>query len=145
LAFNGVGLIATLRTVMRLPIRQLQSYLQAVHMVTISIGEIVELLHRIKEHCQPLLDGLKSDLLASPALQSDETGWREDGINGYIWSVSTPTIRYYEYHQSRGGKVVRHLIGDDYQGVRGARLLRGLQHPSRLASTVLGSSLTRYP
>jgi hypothetical protein len=90
------SLIATLRTVMRLPIRQIQAYLLTLHGVTISIGEIVELLHRIKDQMQPQIDALKTEIRASPAIQADETGWREDGLNGYVWAVSTPKIRYYE-------------------------------------------------
>jgi transposase len=114
------SLIATLRTVMRLPIRQIQAYLLTLHGVTISIGEIVELLHRLKEQMQPHLDALKLQIRASPAVQADETGWREDGTNGYIWSVSTPSIRYYEYHHSRSGEVVKALIGKDFEGVLGS-------------------------
>ncbi len=44
------SIIAYLRTVMRLPIRQTQAYLLNLHEVTLSIGEIVELLHRLREH-----------------------------------------------------------------------------------------------
>jgi transposase len=58
------SLIATLRTVMRLPIRQIQGYLLTLHGVTISTGEIVELLHRIKDHLQPSLDALKIPRIA---------------------------------------------------------------------------------
>jgi transposase len=87
------SLIATLRTVMRLPIRQIQTYLLTLHGVRISSGEIVELLHRLKDQMQPHLDALKREIRASPAVQADETGWREDGLNGYIWSVCTPDIR----------------------------------------------------
>jgi transposase len=119
------SLIATLRTVMRLPLRSLQAYLQTFHSVTISNGEIVELLHRIKGHMQAHLDELKREARASPALQADETGWREDGTNGYIWSVSTPTLRYYEYHHSRGGEVVKALIGEDFAGVLGSDFYAG--------------------
>src|SRR5216684_255206 len=119
------SLIATLRTVMRLPIRQIQTYLLTLHGVTISSGEIVELLHRIREHAQPVLDALKAEIRASPAVQADETGWREDGSNGYIWSVSTPSVRYYEYHHSRAGEVVKHLIGEDYDGVLGSDFYAG--------------------
>src|SRR5713101_8574083 len=108
------SLIATLRTVMRLPIRQIQAYLLTLHGIRISIGEIVELLHRIKDQMQPQLETLKREIRASPAVQADETGWREDGLNGYIWSVSTPSVRYYEYHHSRAGEVVKHLIGDEF-------------------------------
>lgn len=77
---------------MRLPIRQIQAYLLNLHGVTISIGEIVELLHRMKAQMQPHLEALKQEIRASPAVQADETGWREDGSNGYIWAVSTPSI-----------------------------------------------------
>jgi transposase len=114
------SMIAYLRTVMRLPLRQLQDVLRALHGFEVSLGELVELLHRITEYAQPVLSGLKREVRASPAIQADETGWREDGINGYIWSVSTPTVRYYEYHHSRGGEVVKQLIGEDYQGVLGS-------------------------
>src|SRR2546423_4775909 len=101
---------------MRLPIRQIQTYLLALHGVTISIGEIVELLHRMKAQMQSQLDALKTAIRASPAVQADETGWREDGSNGYIWSVSTPSVRYYEYHHSRGGGGGKQLIWEGYQG-----------------------------
>ncbi len=81
---------------MRLPIGQLRDYLLTVHGFQVSEGSLVELRHRIKQHVQPTLDALKEEIRASPAVQADETGWREDGCNGYIWSVSTPTVRYYE-------------------------------------------------
>ena len=119
------SLIATLRTVMRLPIRQIQSYLLTLHHLSISSGEIVELLHRLKAQMQPHLDALKAEIRASPAVQADETGWREDGVNGYIWAVSTPGIRYYEYHHSRAGDVVKELIGEHYSGVLGSDFYAG--------------------
>ncbi len=84
------SMIAYLRTVMRLPLRQVREVLRTLHGFEVSVGELAELLHRIKEYAQPVLDGLKAAIRASPAVQADETGWREDGSNGYIWSVSTP-------------------------------------------------------
>jgi transposase len=119
------SLIALLRTVMRLPIRQIRELLQTLHGVEVSIGEIVEVLHRLSTHAQPVLDDLKAAIRASPAIQADETGWREDGLNGSIWSVSTPTLRYYEYHHSRAGEVVKQLIGETYQGVLGSDFYAG--------------------
>jgi transposase len=119
------SLIATLRTVMRLPVRQIVTYLETVHRVKLSPGEIVELLHRIASHTQPLVDGIKAQIQNSPASQADETSWREDGVNGYIWTVNTPTLRYYEYHHSRAGEVVKSLIGEEYQGVFGSDFYAG--------------------
>jgi hypothetical protein len=110
---------------MRLPIRQIQMYLQTIHGISVSSGEIVELQHRLVAHFQPWLQALKTEIQASPAIQADETGWREDGENGYIWSVSTPTVRYYEYHHSRAGEVVKQLIGEYFQGVLGSDFYAG--------------------
>lgn len=41
------SLIAYLRTVMRLPLRQIQAYLATLHGLKISVGEIATLLHRL--------------------------------------------------------------------------------------------------
>src|SRR5258708_13699646 len=100
-------LFEKLRTLMRLPIRQIQMYLQTIHGLFVSSGEIVELQHRLVAHFQPRLQALKTEIQASPAIQADETGWREDALNGYIWSLSTRTVRHYEYHHSHAGKVVK--------------------------------------
>jgi transposase len=37
--------------------------------------------------------------------------------------VSTPSIRYYEYHHSRGSEVVKHLLGERFEGVLGSDFL----------------------
>lgn len=119
------SMIATLRLVMRLPIRQIQMYLRTLHGITISIGELIELQHRLKERLQPDLDALKAQIRASPALQMDETGWREDGENGSIWAASTPTVRYYEYHHTHVGSVVKTMIGEDFGGMLGSDFYAG--------------------
>ncbi|MDQ2903668.1 MAG: transposase [Chloroflexota bacterium] len=120
-----ISLIATMRTVMRLPVRQICVLFHTLHGVEVSAGEIAELLHRLVAYAQPVLAELKATLRSSPAVQADETGWREDGQNGYIWSVSTPTLRYYEYHHSRAGEVVKQLIGEAFQGVLGSDFYGG--------------------
>jgi transposase len=119
------SVIAYLRTVMRLPIRQVQSYLQTLHGLPVSVGEIVEIQHRMRKHTVGAVQQLKAQVRASPASQADETSWRENGKNGYIWSVNTPTIRYYEYHQSRSGQVVKELLGETYEGVLGSDFYAG--------------------
>jgi len=117
--------IAYLRTSLRLPLRHIRDLLRTLHGFEVSLGEIMELLHRINTHAQPALDALLTEIRGSPAVQADETGWREDGKNGYIWSVSTPTVRYYEYHRSRAGEVVKRLIGDEFAGVLGSDFYAG--------------------
>jgi hypothetical protein len=113
------SLIAFLRTTMRLPIRRIQQYLRTIHQVTLSAGEIVELLHQVRRTLQDEIDGLKQQARASPILHGDETTWRERGQNGYIWAFSTPgddAVRYYDYDHSRGQAVVKRILGGKFHG-----------------------------
>ena len=113
------SLIAFLAHTLRLPIRRIQAYLQRVHQLTISIGEVVELLHAVRRALQSQVDTLKTQARASPILHADETSWRENGQNGYIWSFSTPgedALRYYEYDHSRGQAVVKRILDGKFTG-----------------------------
>ena len=52
----------------------------------------------------------------SPVVHADETGWREDGHNGYVWTFSTPTQRYF-LRRNRGKAVVDEVLGTEFAGV----------------------------
>lgn len=118
------SVVSYLRITLRLPIRLVQSYLGTFHKLEISIGEIVYLLDQVREATKTSVEGLRDEARKSTVLHADETGWREDGQNGYIWSFSTPggpdgsaAIRYYERDQSRGQSVVRRVLGNQFKGL----------------------------
>ena len=86
-----VSLIATLREEARLPLRAIQRYLANVHGLAVSVGALVGAVRQVAQVGQPALTTLAAQVRASPALHADETGWREAGRNGFVWSFSTPT------------------------------------------------------
>ena len=49
-------------------------------------------------------------------VHADETGWRQDGRNGYVWTFSTPTQRYF-LRRGRGKAVVDEVLGKEFAGV----------------------------
>ena len=69
------------------------------------------------EHGREEYGRLRQEIRASPVVYGDETGWREDGRNGYLWSFSTPKVRYFLYRPSRGRTVVEEVLGDEFEGV----------------------------
>jgi hypothetical protein len=115
----GVGLlslIVTLREELRLPVRAIQWYWQAVHGLRVSVGAIVEALHLMAQRAGPVVAQMQEAIRASPVLHVDETGWRQDGTNGYAWTFSTPRERAFV----RGGRdraVLEEHVGSDYAGV----------------------------
>src|SRR5919198_2627861 len=110
-----VSLIAYLRTEARLPVRTIQESLATLHQVHLSVGAIVDLLHRLRAATEGERAALLAHARASPRAHMDETGWRENGQNGYVWGLTTPgpeAVRYYQYDQSRAGEVATEVLGD---------------------------------
>jgi transposase len=111
-----VGLIATLREEGRWPVRLIQWYLQTVHQLHLSVGALVGALKRVVAHGQGLLDRVRAQIRGSPVVHADETGWRENGANGYVWTFCTPTARYF-VRRGRHKEVVDEVLGDRFDGV----------------------------
>jgi transposase len=115
----GVGLrslITVLREELRLPIERIQWYLAAVHGLRLSVGAIVATLHTVAARAAPVVAQLRATIRASPVVHADETGWREDGHNGYVWTFSTPTACAF-VRGSRERTVLEGELGDAYAGV----------------------------
>jgi len=53
---------------------------------------------------------------ASPHVHVDETGWRIDGRNFWLWAFTDPTFTLYHIDESRGGKVPLKLLGEAFDG-----------------------------
>jgi len=113
-----MSLAAYLRTRLRLPLAQIQEVLRTLWTVHVSEGALVAMLRRLTEVTAPERVRLEEQVRGSPAVHGDETGWREDGENGYIWVRATPAgVRLYTYNKRRASTVAQDLL-DDCVGVR---------------------------
>ena len=115
LGINLVSLIAALREEARLPYRTIQWYLQTVHQLSLSVGTLVGVIHRVARQAQGELGSIRERIRGSPVVHADETGWRENGVNGYVWTFSTPTERYF-LRRGRNKEVVDEALGEDFAG-----------------------------
>ena len=116
LGINLLSLIAALREEARLPFRIIQWYLDTVHGLRLSVGAIVAATHRVAQQAQKKMTDIVERIRGSPVVHADETGWREDGHNGYVWTFSTPTERYF-LRRGRGKAVVDEALGENFAGV----------------------------
>ena len=113
------SLVAYLRTTLRMPVRLIREYLSTMHNLSISTGEVVDLLHRVAEvhKVKVTAQAIKERVRKSGVVHGDETGWREKGQNGYVWCFCTSEgERYYEYDRSRAGAVARRILGSSFKG-----------------------------
>jgi transposase len=116
-SWSVVAQVAVLRTKLRLPVRSVQWLLEQVWGLRLSVGELCALCDEAARAGRGAYDALLADARASPAVHVDETGWRQAGRNGWVWTVCTPSLRYFEHSPSRAGVVARRLVGAEYAGV----------------------------
>jgi hypothetical protein len=105
-------------TVERLPIRLIQERLQRQHNLHLSPGGIIGLLRQVARSGQPTYQLLQAEIRASPVVHADETGWREDGVPGFIWTLSTPTTCLFHRDPHRSGTVIDGLLGTTFGGTQ---------------------------
>jgi len=111
-----VSLLAVLRDEARLPLAVIQRLVRTLSGLELSVGAIVDNVAAVAERAQPVVAALDAQIRASPVVHVDETGWREAGRNGYVWTFSTPTIRLFR-HGRRTKEMVSAVLGEAFAGV----------------------------
>ena len=114
---RGMSLIAYLHIVCRLPLRVLQQLLKLQLAVCLSLGGLRYILDDIAQRGSADYDQLREEIRRSAAVHQDETGWRENGNNGYVWAAVTDAVRYFERHGTRSGTVPKEMLGEEFCGV----------------------------
>lgn len=104
--------------------------------IELTPGGITNQLHSARKYLGPEYDRLLDVIRASPIKHADETGWRIDGINAWMWGFMTEEAVYLTAEESRGKGVAEEklsgshrndlLVRDDY----GAYQKLDLQHQS---------------
>jgi len=64
-----------------------------------------------------LYEDLKQKLHFQPALHADETFWRQDGINHFLWYAGNNKLALFHIDRHRSSNVARSLLGDNFDGV----------------------------
>jgi len=118
-----------MRVCYRLPFRQITRLFMDLPGLKISPGAIVKQIKRCGKWLEKQYHRLKVVIRAAGVVHADETGWRTNGKNGYLWTLSTAGHTLYHVDRSRSAKVIAELL----RGVRrhresnaGQRLLQRL-------------------
>jgi hypothetical protein len=77
----------------------------------IGYGSLVEALHQLARRLKTVPDRLLEAYRQAPVKHADETGWRNDGANGYAWLFCTPGLSVFRFHPTRAAGVAREALG----------------------------------
>jgi len=109
----------------RLPVDQIVCFLERVHGLHLSAGEIIAILHRVAEAGRDDLALVLAEIQSADYAHGDETGWREQGRNGYLWQLRTEDACYLTFEFTRSSQIPLLLLEADYTGVLGRDFYSG--------------------
>jgi transposase len=79
----------------------------------IGAGSLVKLFRRCADLFEALPDRLIQEYRKAGVRHADETAWRTDGKNGYVWLFATPDLSIFQFGKNRSAKVPQAVFGKD--------------------------------
>jgi hypothetical protein len=76
-------------------------------------GSLQGALHDLAERVEPACEGLLQEYRQAAVRHADETGWRNDGCNGYAWLFCTERVSLFRFRQTRSGQVAQDVLGQE--------------------------------
>ena len=89
-----------------IPLRRIEK------IIDISPGALMKIFHRIGVQFSPLISILEEEYRLEAVIQADETGWRTEGKNGYVWLFCSDTISLFYVENTRSSQIPRGVLGD---------------------------------
>ena len=96
-------------------------------------GIMISNFHKVAQILKSVADQLVPYLNNSIVKQADETSWRIDGQNGYIWTFLSEQVIIFKVKKTRAGSIPREIFGteelkgylvvDRYQGYNQTKIL----------------------
>lgn len=122
LGLNALATAAMMRVCYRLPLRQITRLFMQLGL-KLSPGAIVKQIKRLSKWLEDQYERLKLVLRAAGVVHADETGWRTNGKNGYLWTLTNARHTLFHIDPSRGGKVIVELLGKSFGREGGGKLV----------------------
>jgi transposase len=104
----------------RLSRREAVQCLAEVGEVELSLGAVARLEQATGTALEPIVDEVAAAIRGAAAANLDETGWWQGRRRTWLWTMVTEALTLFRLAPSRGGKVVRELLGPDWGGIVGS-------------------------
>lgn len=110
------ALLAYLTGIHRVTRRGCQDIAKTVFGIDISLGSVCRLHEEVSESLEQSCEQVRETLPQQEALNADETSWKTQGANRWIWVLATPMVAFFHIASSRGSQVLRDILGEVFDG-----------------------------
>jgi transposase len=98
-----------------LPYRKIASLMQDMCGLKISPSALAQALQRISRWLEVEEKVILEAIRGSPRVHIDETGWRLDGKNHWLWAFINELMAYYKIEPSRARRIVKEVLPEGIQ------------------------------
>jgi len=78
----------------------------------VNIGSLIQAMHQLSRLFKDVPDKLIKEYRMAAVKHADETGWRNNGQNGYAWIFVSKDTCIFRFRNSRAGKVAQEVFGE---------------------------------
>jgi len=75
-------------------------------------GALLRALRQVATRLEGAAEAMVSEYRRAPVKHADETGWRTDGQNGYVWLFATPRLSLFRFRSTRSSVVPAEVLGN---------------------------------
>lgn len=111
------AIIAYLMAAHRVTRRGITEIMGSIFGIIISTGAVCNVAERVSEASIPVVEGIKRYIASAPALNIDETGWKNKGKRCYLWTFVALRAVFFLISPSRGAQVLREVLGEHFAGI----------------------------
>jgi transposase len=117
LGFHVLLFVVYQKVAMGLSYGKIQHELATYFGLQVSVGELPTMVAEVAQLFGPAYARLIALMRQQAAIHVDETGWRINGTNHWLWVFVNDVVALYVISRSRGSKVPKALLGADFDGV----------------------------
>lgn len=117
IGLNSTILICYLWVALCLPFTKIRDYVRTFFGLKISTSGLSRHVIRVAGIMKDVYAEILGDINNAVTLHADETGWRVKGRNWWLWVFGTQDSAYFTVDKTRGGSVVRRVLGEIFLGV----------------------------
>ncbi len=114
---NLISLLSILRQQAGISYRKLSRVCSESFNIQLSPSGVLGIISRVSDKVKPVYSGIEAELRNQEVLNGDESGWKVDGETSYLWCFCNNQMTYYHINSSRGSKVPKAILGEDFQGI----------------------------
>lgn len=95
---------------------KIASFIRELGAPSFSCAQVQRIIDEFSNKLEPKRQQFLEQLRAAPYIHADETSFRKDGKNGWVWGVFTSRISLFSAALSRGRENIKALLGN-YKGI----------------------------